>query len=320
MTVTDSSSGFLKTDATGLIATTTIGVADLTAEDFGPFTCDGTTCTFDTGIVGTTTPFTAGYIPLATSTTNLVDSKLFQSNGNIGVNTTTPSHMFTIYGGNMSFSTGTDSYIYFNAAADYLLWDDGGDAFFFSNDVTTNDLITSGSSTTAVLNVTGAKSGFLKTDGDGVVATTTIGVVDLTSEDFGDFTCDGSTCEIDADAITHADILDTDQADTKCVYIEDPTADDDLQSLWANKTANDFTITEVWCESDQTIDFDLQVDDGTPADVIGSDLQCAAGEAENTSPAGDTELAAGEELDLVVTSVSGTPTWVSICWTGNWKD
>lgn len=122
------------------------------------------------------------------------------------------------------------------------------------------------------------------------------------------------------DVITHANIADSDQALTACVYIEDPTADDDLQSIWANKTANDFLLTEIWGESDQTVNFDLQVDDGTPADVNGTDISPAAGEAEDTSLSGDTTLAAGEELDLAITSVSGTPTWVSICWTGNWVD
>lgn len=122
------------------------------------------------------------------------------------------------------------------------------------------------------------------------------------------------------DIVTHAKMADADQADTKCIYIEDPTADDDLTSIWANKTANDFLITEIWAESDQTVNFDLQIDDGSPADVNGTDLAPAAGEAEDTSLSGDTTLAAGEELDLVITSVSGTPTWVSICWTGNWVD
>lgn len=128
------------------------------------------------------------------------------------------------------------------------------------------------------------------------------------------------SADIADDVVTHGDILDSDQADTKCVYIENPTADDDLNSIWANKTANDFLITEIWAESDQTVNFDLQVDDGTPADVNGTDISPAAGEAEDTTLSGDTTLAAGEELDLAITSVSDTPTWVSICWTGNWVD
>lgn len=126
--------------------------------------------------------------------------------------------------------------------------------------------------------------------------------------------------EIDADTITYASIADADQASTMCIYIEDPADTDDLKSIWANKTANDFLLTELWAESDQTVNFDLQVDDGTPADVNGTDISPAAGEAEDTSLSGDTTVAAGEELDLAITSVSGTPTWVSICWTGNWVD
>jgi len=36
--------------------------------------------------------------------------------------------------------------------------------------------------------------------------------------------------------------------------------------------------------------------------------------------AGDTTMAAGDRLDLAVTSVSGTPTWVSISWEGTYDD
>jgi hypothetical protein len=122
------------------------------------------------------------------------------------------------------------------------------------------------------------------------------------------------------DILTHADILDTDQADTKCLWFEDPTADDDFKSIWANKTANDFQVTEIWAESDQTVTFMLQLDDGTPADCDTVDLAPAAGEAEDTSLDGDCLVAAGEELDLDIASVGSTPTWVSICFTGNWVD
>ena len=123
------------------------------------------------------------------------------------------------------------------------------------------------------------------------------------------------------DTVTHAKMLDSDQTDTKCIWFEDPTADDDFKSIWANKTANDLLITEIWGESDQTVSFDLQIDDNdTEADVSGTDIAPAAGEAEDTSLEGDTTLAAGEELDLIITSVTNTPTWVSICWTYNWVD
>ena len=169
------------------------------------------------------------------------------------------------------------------------------------------------------LDTSGANVQFQGVD---TLSATTLGsaVVNSSLTSVGTVTSGTWNASFAADSIDHADIADADQADTKCVYIEDPVADDDLQSIWANKTSNDFLLTEIWAESDQTVNFDLQVDDGTPADVNGSDISPAAGEAEDTSLSGDTTLAAGEELDLAVTSVSGTPTWVSICWTGNWVD
>jgi hypothetical protein len=100
--------------------------------------------------------------------------------------------------------------------------------------------------------------------------------------------------------------------ETKCAWIENPVAET-LESIIVNKTSLDWNLTEMWGESDQTVNFDFQVDDGTPADVNGTDLAPAAGEAEDTSLSGDTTLAAGEELDLVITSVASSPTWVSAC-------
>lgn len=146
----------------------------------------------------------------------------------------------------------------------------------------------------------------------------------------GDVTVSGSTSAIgsgvivdadhSADTITHASIADADQATTKCIWFEDPVAADDFKSIWFNGTANDFQVTEIWAESDQTVTFMLQLDDGTPADCDTVDLVPAAGTAEDTSLNGDCLVSAGERLDLDLVSVANTPTWVSICWTGNWVD
>lgn len=129
---------------------------------------------------------------------------------------------------------------------------------------------------------------------------------------------------ITADSLTHADILDSDQADSKCFsfYESDGIdADDDLFSVWANKTANDFLITELWCETDTgTVTAMVQVDDGTPADVDSVDLACTSSEVEDTSLNGDTTIAAGEEIDFAITSTASTPLWVRVCVTGNWVD
>jgi len=114
-----------------------------------------------------------------------------------------------------------------------------------------------------------------------------------------------STNDLSADAELYTE--------TKCIYFEDPTADDDFKSIWIAKNA--VTITSLWCESDQTVTAMLQVDDGSPADVDGTDLTCDSTPPEDTSLDGDATMAAGDRLDLDVASVSGTPTWVSICWT-----
>ena len=188
------------------------------------------------------------------------------------------------------------------------------------NDETGTGLSVFSTSPTFVTPLLGTPTSGVLTNCTGTASGLTAGNVTTNANLTGDITSVGNATTITADVITHADIADSDQADTKCLYLEDPVAEDDLKSIWRNSTANNFLITEIWGESDQTVSFDLQIDDGTPADVSGTDIAPAAGEAEDTSLAGDTTLAASEELDLIITSVSGTPTWVSICWTGNWVD
>ncbi len=114
----------------------------------------------------------------------------------------------------------------------------------------------------------------------------------------------GTGATIDADAELYTD--------SKTLYFENPTSSDDFKTIAVAPTA--WTITSISCESDQTVNFDLQVDDGSAAGVNGSDIACTTF-ATDSSLAGDTTMAAGDRLDLAVTSVSGTPTWVSITYT-----
>lgn len=51
------------------------------------------------GGVSTSTPFSAGYIPLATSTSAITNSNIFQSGSYIGIGTTTPSYQLDVVGG-----------------------------------------------------------------------------------------------------------------------------------------------------------------------------------------------------------------------------
>ena len=104
---------------------------------------------------------------------------------------------------------------------------------------------------------------------------------------------------------------------SKTIWFENPTAADDFKTIWTTQKA--VTLTSISCESDQTVNFDLQVDDGTPTGVNGSDIACTT-YATDSSLAGDTTVAAGDRLDLAITSVSGTPTWVSITFEGTYDE
>lgn len=108
---------------------------------------------------------------------------------------------------------------------------------------------------------------------------------------------------------------------TRCYSIRDSvTASMDDKSIWLNDTANTFTVTKLWAESDQTVNLMLQVDDGSPADMDSVDLAPAGGTASDTSLNGDATIAAGDRVDLDIASVSGTPTWCTVCFTGTWDD
>ena len=105
--------------------------------------------------------------------------------------------------------------------------------------------------------------------------------------------------------------------DTKTLWFQNPTAADDFKTIWTAPVAA--TLTKISCESDQTVVFDLQVDDGSPAAVNGSDITCTTF-ATDSVLSGDATMAAGDRLDLALTSVSGTPTWVSISWEFTYDD
>lgn len=109
---------------------------------------------------------------------------------------------------------------------------------------------------------------------------------------------------VDADAELYTD--------ANTIWLSTPTANDDLKTLWVAPVG--ITITSISCESDQTVNFDLEIDDGSAAGVNGSDIACTTF-ATDSSLAGDTTMAAGDRLDLNISSVSGSPTWVSITYT-----
>ena len=103
-------------------------------------------------------------------------------------------------------------------------------------------------------------------------------------------------------------------------YPANPVDTDDNKSIWINNDATrTFTVTKLWAESDQTVTFMFQVDDGSAADMDSVDLAPAAGVATDTSLDGDATVAPGDRIDVATTSVSGTPTWCTGCMTGEWS-
>lgn len=155
--------------------------------------------------------------------------------------------------------------------------------------------------------VVGATGAFTITStGDVVMSSSTVGRIIISGDEITDFAGRSLTVVsnvLDADAELYTD--------TKCLWFENPVAADDFKSIYRFPLAE--TITEIWAESDQTVTFNLQEDDGTPANIMNGNLVPAGGEA-STSTFADAAMAANSRLDLVIASVSGTPTFVSICW------
>lgn len=192
--------------------------------------------------------------------------------------------------------------------------------FSNANDLDSAGDVANDSHTHAAGNITGTNAGTDLTadlEEEGVTCTGCISSADI--EDAAVVTGD-----IAADTITHANIVDSDQTDTKgFVFFEADGIDDtdDLQSIWSNRTANAFQVTEIWCETDTgTVTAMLQLDDGTPADCDTVDLVCAATAVEDTALDGDCLVSSDEQLDWAITTTASTPTFVRVFFTGNWVD
>ncbi|MHA1290654.1 MAG: hypothetical protein ACTSPB_24990, partial [Candidatus Thorarchaeota archaeon] len=305
-----------------------VEVANLASADFGDFTCNGTTCTLDTDYL----PLSGGTLT-GTHTYNgaVIDLDGGASEGTLRLpnSTTLPA---TCSVGDVYWDTDadTDGSLYVCKASN--TWkevdDDGGGGsgdisdvgdcstgacftadgagnslYFEGSTADGNEIILTAADPNADYTITlPAETGTVCTTGSvcsGYQASITAG---------RSLTFTGNTLDVDAEAYT----------DTKCIWIENPTATDDLKSLWRAKQAA--TVTSIWCESDQTVVAMLQVDDGTPADMDSVDLTCDSTPAEDNSLDGDNTLAAGDRIDLDITSVSGSPTWVSICFTLSYDD
>jgi hypothetical protein len=88
---------------------------------------------------------------------------------------------------------------------------------------------------------------------------------------------------------------------------------DDQATVFRNSLGNGITITEVWCESDAgTPSINLQRDDGSPANILSSNLSCTTSGATGTIDGNEDNLAAGERVDFVMATAGGTAKRVSV--------
>lgn len=151
------------------------------------------------------------------------------------------------------------------------------------------------------------------------IAAAAVGTSEAAGLDIGDDTnlAAGRSLTLSGDSVESDVELYTESI---CYRVQFPSAADDDKSVWINDTANTFTVSKLWCESDQTATLMLQVDDGSAADMDSVDLVCISTPDTDTSLDGDATIAAGDRVDLDVASVASSPTWVSVCFTGAWDD
>lgn len=120
-------------------------------------------------------------------------------------------------------------------------------------------------------------------------------------------TLDGTDLDLDAEVITHQG----------CVVIKDMATDKEYYTIWRAPVA--LTIVEIYCEvtGGTDWDLDLEIDDGTPASVNGSDIACDTSGVTDGTLAGDVTMAVGDRLDIDSAELVGNVTQAAICikWT-----
>lgn len=239
----------------------------------------------------------SSYQPLATSLTRLNANCTIENDG-----TPIPDSCVgdgTDGGGGGGTAAGSDTQVQFN---------DGGTAFGGDSGLVfnkTTNIVTAGGYDSPA-DATNGGSVVIKEGADDGSNSLTIKVPDSGLSSSVTHTV-GSNGKFPANAIS--------QTFTECFPIYSPTAGildtDDIATLWRAPQA--ITITELWCETDTgTVTADLQIDDGSPADIMGTDLVCdSSSEVDNTGLTGS--MADGDRLDLLITSVASSPKRLTFC-------
>lgn len=75
------------------------------------------------------------------------------------------------------------------------------------------------------------------------------------------------------------------------------------------------TVVSIWCETDLgTVDLDLEIDDGEPAGVNGSYIECPVSPGiADSDLAGDIGIGADEMIDIDINAID-TATRLTVCW------
>lgn len=90
---------------------------------------------------------------------------------------------------------------------------------------------------------------------------------------------------------------------------------DDQATIFYNSLGQGITITSVWCETGQgTSIINLQRDDGSPANILSSNLTCSTSGASGTIDTNEDNVASIEKIDfvMVTASASGTPKRITV--------
>lgn len=91
---------------------------------------------------------------------------------------------------------------------------------------------------------------------------------------------------------------------------------DDQPSIFYNHYGQGITINDVWCETDAgTSTINLQRDDGSPANILTSNLVCSStGASSSTFSGTENQIASTNRIDflMVTAATSGTPKRVSV--------
>lgn len=89
---------------------------------------------------------------------------------------------------------------------------------------------------------------------------------------------------------------------------------DDQPTIFWNRTGLDATILEVGCESDAgTPSINLQIDDGSAANVLSSNLTCTtSGATSSTFVGGEDAVLDSEKLDFVMVAAGGAAKRVTV--------